>query len=353
MCGIFGYTGKNNNAVNIVRKGLQRLDYRGYDSWGVAVALDGEISVQKDVGVLANAKEINLPKSTIAIGHTRWATNGGVTKNNAHPHFSTDKSFVLAQNGIVENFSQLKNDLASEGYKFTTETDTEVIVRLVEKKLKSHKDLVSATCQAFLELKGRNTVILLENSGEEILALRNGSPLVIGFSKEGNDIYLSSDTLSFAQYVDKILVIENGQFVRVSMGEVGLYSIKTEKKLDYKLEDLQMQSEEVSKGAYPHYMLKEIHESPQVIRQVIKLDKSELGRLSQAISKVRNVYTIGSGTAGIAASQIAYYLRKIGKVRVLSLIGAEATEYVDLIDKQDLIIAPSQSGETADVLEVL
>lgn len=353
MCGIFGYTGKSTNAGDVVRMGLQRLDYRGYDSWGVAVVANNQILVQKDIGIFAQAKKINLPKSATAIGHTRWATNGGVTKNNAHPHFSTDKSFVLAQNGIVENFSELKSQLKIEGYKFTTETDTEVIVRLVEKKLKNSIALVTAIREAFMELKGRNTIILLEKNTGDIFALRNGSPLVIGFSKEGNDIYLSSDTLSFAQYVNKILVIENGQLVKVSKGVVGLYSIKTGKKLNYKVEKLQMQSEQVSKGAYSHYMSKEINESPLVIRQVAKIDKSKLVRLARAVIKARNVYTIGSGTAGLAAYQIAYYLRKLGKVQVWSLIGAEATEYIDLFNKQDLIIAPSQSGETADVLEIL
>ena len=153
--------------------------------------------------------------------------------------------------------------------------------------------------------------------------------------------------------VDKVLVIENGQLVKVCKNSVQLFSAQTGEELKFKTEKLEMKNEEVDKGGYAHYMLKEINESPYVIRQVLQRNKTELARLASAILKARNVYSIGSGTAGLAAAQIAYYLRKFGKVRAQSLIGAEATEYVDLLDEQDLVVAPSQSGETADVLEIL
>ena len=162
MCGIFGYFGSR-NAPEVILEGLKRLEYRGYDSWGIAVVAD-QISLSKKVGAIGDLDTVNnLPKSKVGIGHTRWATHGGISETNAHPHFSSDKSFALAQNGIVENYQNLKSKLQKKGYKFKTETDTEVIVRLIEEKLNSAKDLKEAVRQAFLVLEGRNTIIILSD----------------------------------------------------------------------------------------------------------------------------------------------------------------------------------------------
>lgn len=358
MCGIFGYSG-NKNASEIILEGLKRLEYRGYDSWGVAVLAD-QIVVNKKVGAIGDfTQSVALPKSNIGVGHTRWATNGGITENNAHPHFSSDKSFVLGQNGIVENYQILKDQLKKEGYKFETETDTEVIVRLIEKKLKTEKDLVKAVQAAFSKLVGRNTVIIL-TSDNKIVALRNGSPLVVGKSTEG-ELFLSSDTLSFAPYVDKILVVDNGQMVVCQDSKIDLLDIKTGKSLPYQFEKLDLKSSKVDKEGYDHFMIKEIQESAYVLQQLLNQISSRHPKgggmnykdFINALKEAKNIYTIGSGTAGIAASQIAYYLRFFAKKNAISLVGADALEFVDLWNKDDLIISPSQSGETADVLEVL
>jgi len=351
MCGIFGYIG-NNDAAKIVAVGLKRLEYRGYDSWGIAV-VDKDIHVTKKIGAIGDfTKDLNLPKTFISIGHTRWATHGGVTEENAHPHQSSDKSFALAQNGIVENYTELKSDLAKKGYKFQTETDTEVIVRLIEDKLKATKDLVKAAQKAFLELKGRNTIILISKDGQ-IMAARNGSPLVIGKNFETDEIFISSDTLSFAPFAKKMIVIDNGQMVYIQNKQIEISDLKTGKKVDYKFEDIGFEAEKIDKEGFDHFMLKEIHESSYVIEQLINQDKTPYEELSREIKKTENVYTIGSGTAGVAAAQMAFYLRSISKVNAISLIGADCTEYFPLFKKGDVIIAPSQSGETTDVLEVL
>ncbi len=349
MCGIFGYIGKK-NASDVILEGLKRLEYRGYDSWGIAVLAD-QIYLNKKVGAIGDLnQQTNLPKSKIGIGHTRWATHGGVIDENAHPHYSTDKSFVLAQNGIVENYQQLRTELKKKGYKFQTQTDTEVIVRLVEEKFKNVKNIKEALRLAFLDLTGRNTVIVLTNKNQ-LIAARNGSPLVIGQNKD--EIFFSSDTLSFAPFVDKVMVVDNGQMVYADGKAVELSDIKSAKTIPAVFEKLDLKSSKVDKEGYGHFMLKEISESPYVIRQIINQDISEYKKFAAAIKKARNVYTIGSGTAGIAASQIAFYLRVYGGIRAQSILGADMYDYFDLLDKDDLIIAPSQSGETADVLEVL
>ncbi len=348
MCGIFGYVGQR-NASEIVLQGLKRLEYRGYDSWGIAVLAD-EIKLEKKVGAIGDLETAgNLPASGIGIGHTRWATHGGVSDLNAHPHFSTDKSFCLAQNGIVENYQTLKGKLIQKGYKFQTETDTEIIVRLVEDEYKRTKDFFEAVRLAFLQLEGRNTVIALTKEGE-IVAARNGSPLVIGV--EGDEIFFSSDTLSFAPYAKKMIVVENGQLVSYKDGDIKIIEISG-KEIKYKLEDVSLKDNTIDKEGYKHFMLKEVNEIPYSINHLATLDTKEYEDFIKAIKKTSSVYTIGSGTAGVAAAQIAFYLREIGKIKAVSLIGADSYEYLDLFKKDDLLIAVSQSGETADVLEVL
>ncbi len=348
MCGIFGYVGTERDASDAVIEGLRRLDYRGYDSWGVAVLNRHGIEVEKHVGIVT--KEPLKIRGNIGIGHTRWATHGAVTENNAHPHYAADKSFVLAHNGIVENATELKAVLEKKGHKFHTQTDTETIVRLVEEKQKRHKKLADAVRAAFKDLTGRNTIIVLAKDGE-VIAARNGSPLVFG--SKNDELYFSSDVLSFAPHVSSVMVMENGQMVSKNGQRLQVMDIAKGTKVTPKFEKNAIVGGEVNKGDYDHYMLKEIREAPFVVRQLLKEPDTNYRALAAAIKKAKNVYTIGSGTAGAAAAQIAFYLRVYGEIKATALIGAEASDYYSLIGKGDLLIAPSQSGETADVLEVL
>lgn len=351
MCGIYAYSGKKRNATTAVFDGLKRLDYRGYDSWGIAIVKNDKILLTKHVGKV-DRNLLKLPKSAIAMGHTRWATHGAVTDLNAHPHFSSDKSFVLAQNGIMENHETVKKNLFRKYYKFISQTDTEVIVRLIEEERKKQNDIVTAIRKAFNKLKGRNTIIVLTVK-EQIIAVRNGSPLVIGLSKDKNEVYFSSDTLSFAPYVEETITLDNGHMAIYSNNELSIIDTKTAKNISIKKEKNLIQERNVEKGKYKHFMIKEIYEQPEVINKVIDQKEEELLILVNQIKKSENVYCIGSGTAGAAAAQIAYYLRVYGNIKAVSLIGAEANEYIDLITKNDIVIAPSQSGETADVLEFI
>src|SRR3989339_870656 len=194
MCGIFAYTGSK-DAGSIIINGLKRLEYRGYDSWGIALLNQGKIKITKQVGAIGDlASSAKLPKANLGIGHTRWATTGAVTQKNAHPHYATDKSFVLAQNGIVENYQELKDKLKKQHYQFESETDTEVIVRLIESELKKNNQLLKAIRKAFAQLRGRNTIIILTQTGD-IYACRNGSPLIIGYNSQTRETFVSSDTL--------------------------------------------------------------------------------------------------------------------------------------------------------------
>lgn len=308
-----------------------------------------QITLNKKIGAIGDLDEVNsLPKSKVGIGHTRWATHGGISETNAHPHFSTDKSFALAQNGIVENYQSLKANLQKKGYQFESETDTEVIVRLVEDKLKAKKNLQAAVRTAFLELEGRNTIIVLAKDGQ-IIAARNGSPLVIGIND--GEVFLSSDTLSFAPYVKNVVVLDNGQMASYN-GKLELSDVKSNRPLLCKPEKIDFQSSKVDKEGYDHFMLKEIFESPYVVNQVVN-QAQDLNALAKAAKEAKTVYCVAIGTAGAAASQIAFYLRAYPEIKAVSLTAANALEYYPLFTKNDLIVTPSQSGESADVLEVL
>jgi len=351
MCGIYGYIGSK-SAHEVITDGLKRLDYRGYDSWGVAVMNEKDIEVTKDVGLVKSIEETAAKHSHIGIGHTRWATHGAVTVLNAHPHLSTDKTFTLAQNGIVENFKELKDDLVKKGYKFESQTDTEVIVRLIEEEMKTLPNIHDAIIKTFRKLTGRNTIIVLTHKGE-IIAARNGSPLVIGQNSKTSEMYVSSDTLSFAPYVDEILVMENMQIVYLTENKIKAHDMAKGTDFDPQFEKLDVKNSIVDKAGYEHYMLKEIHETPESISAILHSNTEKYLSLAGLLKTSRTVYTMGSGSAGVAAAQIAFYLRQNSKLNAISLIGAEAQEYFPLFTKDDVIIVPSQSGETADVLEVL
>jgi len=378
MCGIFGYVGPTSpkasrdkwqpSAAKIIFEGLKRLEYRGYDSWGIALGLNPRFSkpqitnfsenkkqkiiLEKHAGSISDSLDSRLLtlNSKIGIGHTRWATHGSVKDKNAHPHFSKNKEFVLAHNGIVENFEELKKGLKKSGFEFETDTDSEVIVRLIEDELTKSKDIVKAVFLVLNKIEGRNTFIILTADGK-IIAARNGSPLLIGSNDKS--YFFSSDTLSFSKEAHKMLFVDNGQVAVFDSKKLRLFDAKSRREQKVKFEPITVKNKKVDKEGYAHFMLKEINESPYVLKQVVKQDEHKLKKLALAIKKSRNIYTIGSGTTGNAAAQIAYFLRANANVNAISLIGADAYEYFELFSKNDLIIAPSQSGETADVLEVL
>jgi glutamine---fructose-6-phosphate transaminase (isomerizing) len=351
MCGIFAYVGEN--AYKKTFDGLKKLDYRGYDSWGVVSPSGQGLEVYKKVGEMPSRIIKPERKNGVrqALGHTRWATHGSVTKINAHPHLAEDGSFAVVHNGVVENFEILKDNLVKREKKFVSETDTEVIVKLIEEARAEGMDYPSSFRTGLGKLEGRNTVALLTDTGR-ILAARSGSPLVLGKTSAG-EIILSSDTLSFATLAQEVMVMENGQLVDVDKGEVSLYDLKTNHAVPVQFAGVRFEDTSTSKRAYEHYMLKEIHDTPSVLSRLATIEPGLLEGLVRRIKKSRNIYTIGSGTAGAAAGLIAHYFREYASVKALALSGSEADSYLPLLSKDDLVMAVSQSGETADVLRVL
>lgn len=355
MCGIFGYVGRKNASTMIIQ-GLKRLEYRGYDSWGVAVVADNRakrrLTIMKQVGAIGDLADVRkLPVSHRGIGHTRWATHGGVTWVNAHPHVARDRSFVLAQNGIVENYQELKKRLRKRGHRFATQTDTEVIVRLVEEKQKRYPILSEAVRRAFLELEGRNTIIVMATKEGEVIAVRHGSPLVVGV---GNDEYFfASDTLSFADQTDRVVLIKDRQFIKYRQGKLTVHRVKTGRLVATRVERLDHGNVTVDKKGYPHFMIKEIVEQQQTIRDAIQYTEEELKPLTDALVHANRVFTVGAGTASCAAGQIAYFCRRWGELPVVELKAYEIESWLPIMEKGDLLLAVSQSGETADTLDAV
>lgn len=349
MCGIFGYVGKQNNAPHIVFEGLKLLEYRGYDSWGIAAKVgSGELKVEKHVGKI-EGKTLNSQLSTLtsylAIGHTRWATHGGVTVKNAHPHLDCTGKIAVAHNGIIENFLDIKDDLIKKGHTFVSETDTEVLPHLIEEYLK--KDLFSSAVRdAFNQLKGLNAVVVANS--EEIIAAKNGSPLIVGVGK--NELFIASDASGIIKHTKNVIFIENNQMVILGKN-VKLFNLSDEKEIKPVINKLTWQFEEVDKGKFKHFILKEIYEQPRVIENISLNYKQYVEKLTFLIKKAFGTFMLGCGSASYAALAGTYLFSKIAKEHVNFSIGSEFNYLEDYLTKDTLIIPISQSGETIDVVE--
>lgn len=331
MCGIFGYIGKGADASKKVFEGLRDIEYRGYDSWGVAYwkVDDGRWKVEKKVGFLPSS--FNFPASNISIGHTRWATHGGVTVENAHPHLSCDGKLVLVHNGIVENYLELKNNL--KNHKFKSETDSEVIIHALEEEYHKSPGLSKAVAKVFSKLAGLNALVV--SDGKEIVVCKVGSPLVIGKLKDGYAV--ASDPNALLPLTPQLMFLEDGQQFT----------------LNDNLDNFTKVSWEHSKGSldkFPHFMLKEIYEQPKVLyNQIQSLDSVK--NIVQEIKKAYGTYLLGCGSASYTCLLGEYAFSKIAKKHVNFSIGSEFNYTEDFLKDKSLLIAVSQSGETIDVVE--
>jgi len=348
MCGIFCVINdKKNNAATTVLKGLKKLEYRGYDSWGIALKNENHTSllIDKHVGKIEHAKT-NLPQGSLAIGHTRWATHGGVTNENAHPHLDCSQTISVVHNGIVENHQELKYSLLKKGHRFSSETDTEVIAHLIEEKQKK-MNMKEAVFQSFLELAGSNAIAVLDYSSDVILACRNGSPLVVGFGK--NEYYVASDVTAFLDKANQVYYLLDNEAAILSKHKVSVYSLISHKLKRFFTQQITWKNLEAKKGKYPHFLLKEIMEQKESIPRALLLKNKVKKQLNTYINHGYQTVFIGCGTAsycGIAAT----YLFANNHLFSRAIGAYEIYPFIPLINKKSLIIAVSQSGETADTL---
>ncbi|MBR9683502.1 glutamine--fructose-6-phosphate transaminase (isomerizing) [Candidatus Woesearchaeota archaeon] len=350
MCGIVGYKGKK-NGCEVVLKGLKDLEYRGYDSWGIA-ALNGDIRIVKDVGKISEISldNLGLEHSELAIGHTRWATHGGVNKINAHPHFAQGETFALVQNGIVENFQELRGELKAKGHQFTTETDTEVIVKLIEEEQKSNNDLKAATISAFNKLKGRNAIVLIDKETQRIIAIKDGSPLMLGIGE--NEYILASDISPLLSHTKQVIFLDDKEAVVVN-DTYQIFDIVSGEEKEKKVQTIDWDVEQAKKGEYPHFMLKEILEQKHTIKQALVQDPELIQNIAKEINNAFGVYAVGCGTAGKVCLAGTYAFSQIAGKHVNFAFGSEFPNFHHFITSKSLLMAVSQSGETADTLEAI
>ncbi|MBI2128996.1 glutamine--fructose-6-phosphate transaminase (isomerizing) [Candidatus Woesearchaeota archaeon] len=348
MCGIMAYIG-NGNAASVVVNGLKKLEYRGYDSWGIALLSDAGIEVVKKVGKIGDfSGELN--KCSTAIAQTRWATHGGVNERNAHPHLSCDKTIAVVHNGIIENYNELKAIL-EEKHKFVSQTDTEVIPHLIEDELKNN-GFEEAVRRSLARLEGTFAVAVLNKGCNEIICARKGSPLVIGLGD--GELFAASDVTAFLEHTKKAIFMEDDEMAVLGKA-VKITNFVTNKEINKKIDIIEWDVEQAQKGNYEHFMLKEICEQPGIIednfRGRIRQDSVVFDELRDFdIGNFSRIVITACGTALYAGMVGEYLFEELVKIPVETEYASEFRYRDPIIDEKTLVIAITQSGETADTL---
>lgn len=361
MCGIVGYIG-NKKIDKILVEGLSKLEYRGYDSCGIAIKNKEKIDIYKTRGRLENLKKLlskrNKIESNIGIGHTRWATHGKPTTKNAHPHYSENNDVVGVHNGIIENFQEIKKELIKYGYTFNSETDTEIAIKLIDYHFKKTKDAIKAIRKASAKFKGSFALcIMFKNLENKLYVIKKDSPAVVGFNKE--EIFVASDTLAFLNYCQDFYFLENDELCEIDGKKLTFYNKKNEK-IKKKFQHIQADKNNSNKEKFKHYMLKEIYEQPDVfeknLRYYVEGKKCIFKNFplnTQKLCKIKYIDIVACGSSYHVGIIGKYLIEKISKVSVNVEVASEYRYRKPVINKDSLLIIISQSGETADSLAVL
>ena len=349
MCSIIGYKGKQ-SAAPILVDSLKRMEYRGYDSVGVATFKNGNILVKKGTGKVAEVnKSLNIAAMSgmIGIGHTRWATHGGVTDSNAHPHSACKNNIAVVHNGIIDNYKELKEELVKAGHVFASETDSEVIAHLLETYAGSGiKESLIRTCK---RLQGTFAFVAVFQDGT-IAGARYEEPLIIGVANDG--YFISSDVLGFLQYTDKAIFLDNYDIALIDGNKMEVFDFDGGP-VARPITQVAWELGEIDKGKYAHYTLKEINDQRVTVANAARQSEDMLKKFCQVLSSVRNVFITGSGTSYHSAMIMKHTLARFAKIRAETVMSSEAHDGLMGLDEESALVAFSQSGETADVLEAV
>ncbi|HIP84326.1 MAG TPA: glutamine--fructose-6-phosphate transaminase (isomerizing) [Methanothermococcus okinawensis] len=365
MCGIIGYLGYR-KASEVLLKGLKRLEYRGYDSCGIGVVDNGNLIVKKGVGSIEEvSKSENFleVEGNIGIGHSRWATHGGITRENAHPHTDCKGDLAVVHNGIISNYRELKEELVKRGHIFKSQTDTEVVPHLIEEEIKrinkpyiSQEDYINAVKRALKRLEGTYALLILNrNFPDLLLGVRNENPLLLGVKEE--ECFLGSDISAFLEWTKDAVLLEEGDMVILQRAgdrvSYSIYNIREERDVTNNREKVTVNwdIETAEKGGYEHFMLKEIMEEPEVIKNSAKVSKEEIEELAKCIRDYSKVYILGMGSSLHAGMVGEYWFSKLNKL----VIPCDASEFLvkGIVDEDTLVIGITQSGETYDTIRAL
>jgi glucosamine--fructose-6-phosphate aminotransferase (isomerizing) len=355
MCGIFGCILKEGNAAPLIHASLKRLEYRGYDSVGVATMQDGKIYIKKDQGKIDEVHKLldldDLP-GKMGIGHTRWATHGAPLKVNAHPHTDCAGQIVVVHNGIIENFSELKLELETSGHVFVSKTDTEVVAHLIEDNLKKNPELTlaDAVLEAVKRLDGSYAIAVMSTKEpDKVICARNESPLVLGISDNG--VYFASDIPAFLPVTNKAVFIEDGELITLSAEGYEIKKIKDSSVVTRKPKVIDWTPEMAVKQGYPHFMIKEIHEQPATLRNTLRMQEHYLDLISTFLDRATEVFLVACGTSYHACLAASYMFSKLAFLPTYPVYASEFVEqHGKSVNIDSTILAVSQSGETADTL---
>lgn len=352
MCGIFGYVGQREDAPDLVLAGLKQLEYRGYDSWGIAVPQDGRIVLEKRTGKIGEA-ETSLPASSIGLGHTRWATHGGVTDENAHPHLDCAGRLAIIHNGIVQNHRELRRELRERGHEFRSQTDTEVVAHLLEEQLAAANGapdrLALGLMSAFRRLEGLNAVAALDVQTGHLAAAKSGSPLTLGWAEGG--MLLASDYSALLEHTRKMTFLDENQAALLTPEGITIYDVESGQHVAPNVTEVSWSAEAADLQGFPDFMSKEIHEQPHVLRRIARERQDDACCLADLIRDADETHLVGCGTAAHAALAGQYLLARVAGRRTFYANGSEFGYLEKFLGPKALAIALSQSGETIDVID--
>jgi glucosamine--fructose-6-phosphate aminotransferase (isomerizing) len=353
MCGIVGCVAEE-PVADILLEGLKRVEYRGYDSAGMATIFDGSLMVRKGVGRVSEieqSRSLSGLRGNIGMAHTRWATHGGVTDQNAHPHASCRELVAVIHNGIIENYIPLKRALVAKGHRFRSETDTEVIAHMIEDEYKRVRSPMRATMAATRKLKGQYAIaVMFQDRPDVMVGARKDAPLIVGVG-EGK-MFLASDVLAFIGHTDRTIFLDNYEVVEITKD--GVRIVRPDgREVRRKPTQVAWELSDVSKSDYEHYTLKEINEQPRTVLSASVQEPGKVEEFARAIRKAKSLYITASGTSYHAGLLMKFRLNKEARIRVDTVVAGELKEHSGFLGKGSAVIAFSQSGETADVMEAV
>ncbi len=356
MCGIFGCILREGGAGPVIHAALERLEYRGYDSVGQATISSGRIVVKKDKGKISSvhkALDLDSMEGNIGIGHTRWATHGAPSKKNAHPHLDCEAKIAIVHNGIIENFLELRKELEEAGHIFRSETDSEVVSHLIEDYMKDGETLKEAIRMSAKKLEGSFAISAISTlEPNEIVCIRKESPLTIGIGKKG--VYCASDTSAFLPLTKEALIMNEEELAVLKLDDLLIIKFKTGEKVQREMLKIDWSLTDAMKEKFPHFTLKEINEQPVSIRNALRIHPVYHELMASKLCEHDKIFLIACGTSYHACLAGTYLFSKISKIDSRAVIASELTEqYGEVVDPNTVILALSQSGETADTLEAL
>ena len=347
MCGISGIVHSENIGRNLFNS-IRNLEYRGYDSCGMALLRQGALDLRKNVGGIDEVnslEKLDQMQGSIGIAHTRWATHGGVTQENAHPHLSPNKQFVIVHNGIISNYQELRDRMLSQGVVFESLTDTEVFVNLLEESYSNSKDIEQAFLAALEQIEGSFSIVMLSaHDPEHLYCVKKESPLLLGLGEGCN--YVGSDLNAFLEYTRKAVVLDDGEYVVLGRNDYKIRKLKTREHVEKNVLYIDWDVETSKKGGYSHYMLKEIFDEPQTIRQALKIPHEQISGLALMFSEATRAYLMGVGTTYYVANISQYFFSTLAN-RYYPALSSDEFSVVS-VESGDMVLALSQSGETYD-----